>query len=326
MDISQNDTAIVFIDPQNEVLSEKGLAWGLVGGSVTENNTVENMERIFKAAKANGFEVFISPHYFFPTDSGWKFNGPLEADEAENKMFRRSGRLSLEGFTRSGADWLERFKPYIEDGKTIVVSPHRVFGPQTNDLVLQLPSAASARSSSVECWRTCALNLTCVICWNRGLKPWLRRTRRRPLDIPSGGTDTPPRSSTSSFWRTRCGRQTRPSRLWSAAHKRSLRIGRVERRRIRNSGSRKRRSRQTPRVDDGPGGSPRRREMVNRPMRLRIVAVNNSMKCRAGGLAKGATLVYQHELPNVPRKSIKRRARRTAWWRPTARWPQAANR
>jgi hypothetical protein len=49
MDISKNDTAIVFIDPQNEVLSEKGLARGLVGGSVTENNTIENMERIFKA-------------------------------------------------------------------------------------------------------------------------------------------------------------------------------------------------------------------------------------------------------------------------------------
>src|SRR6516162_8982611 len=98
MDISKNDTAIVFIDPQNEVLSEKGLAWGLVGGSVTENNTVENMERIFKAAKANGFEVFISPHYFFPTDSGWKFNGPLETDEAKPKMFLRSRRLSLEKF------------------------------------------------------------------------------------------------------------------------------------------------------------------------------------------------------------------------------------
>jgi len=96
------------------------------------------MERIFKTAKEKGFEVFISPHYFFPTDRGWKFNGPLEADEASSKMFARSGRLSLEGFSGSGADWLERFKPYIEDGKTIVVSPHRVFGPQTNDLVLQL--------------------------------------------------------------------------------------------------------------------------------------------------------------------------------------------
>ncbi len=138
MNINKSDTAVVFIDPQNEVLSDRGLAWGLVGQSVTENKTVENMERIFKAAKENGFEVFISPHYFFPTDSGWKFNGPLETDEAENKMFARSGGLSVDGFLGSGADWLERFKPYIEDGKTVVVSPHRVFGPQTNDLVLQL--------------------------------------------------------------------------------------------------------------------------------------------------------------------------------------------
>ena len=46
--------------------------------------------------------------------------------------------MNLDGLLGSGADWLERFKPYIEDGKTIVVSPHRVFGPQTNDLVLQL--------------------------------------------------------------------------------------------------------------------------------------------------------------------------------------------
>jgi len=138
MDINKNDTGVVFIDPQNEVLSNKGRAWGAVGDSVTENKTVENMERIFKAAKENGFEVFISPHYFFPTDSGWKFNGPLERDEVQTHMLARSGRLSLDGFSGSGADWLERFKPYLEDGKTVVVSPHRVFGPQTNDLVLQL--------------------------------------------------------------------------------------------------------------------------------------------------------------------------------------------
>jgi len=51
-----------------EVLSEKGLAWPLVRESLQENNTIENMERIFKAAKTHGFEVFISPHYFYPTD------------------------------------------------------------------------------------------------------------------------------------------------------------------------------------------------------------------------------------------------------------------
>jgi nicotinamidase-related amidase len=136
--IQQNDTAVVFIDPQNEVLSEKGAAWAAVGESVRENKTIENMERIFQAAKQNGFEVFISPHYFYPTDDGWTFNGPLETSEHETRMFARRGVLSLDGFIGSGADWLDRFKPYIDDGKTVVVSPHRVWGPQTNDLGLQL--------------------------------------------------------------------------------------------------------------------------------------------------------------------------------------------
>ena len=138
MDIRAIDTAVVFIDPQNDVLSEHGANWGAVGTSVTENRTVANMERIFKAAKAIGYEVFISPHYFYPTDNGWRMNGPLEADEFRTRTFSRHGPLTLAGFANSGADWLDRFKPYIEDGKTVVVSPHKVFGPQTNDLVLQL--------------------------------------------------------------------------------------------------------------------------------------------------------------------------------------------
>ena len=139
------DTAVVFIDPQNDVLSEKGANWASVGASVTENRTVANMERIFQAAKAKGYEVFISPHYFYPTDSGWKFNGPLESDEFRTHTFARRGPLDLSGFPGSGADWLDRFKPYIEDGKTIVVSPHKVWGPQTNDLVLQLAKRRISR-------------------------------------------------------------------------------------------------------------------------------------------------------------------------------------
>ncbi len=53
-------------------------------------------------------------------------------------MFDRKGALTTEEFDGSGADWLERYKPYIEDGKTVVVNPHEVYGPETNDLALQL--------------------------------------------------------------------------------------------------------------------------------------------------------------------------------------------
>jgi nicotinamidase-related amidase len=138
MDVNKKDTAVLLIDVQNDFLSEQGVTWELVGDSVKENNTVENIERLFKAAKDNGYEVFISPHYYYPTDHGWKFGGTIENVMHEIKMFDRTGALSLEGFSGSGADWLERYKPYIEDGKTVVSSPHKVYGPENNDVVLQL--------------------------------------------------------------------------------------------------------------------------------------------------------------------------------------------
>jgi len=50
----------------------------------------------------------------------------------------RRGPLTLEGFGGSGADFMPELKPYVEDGKTIICSPHKLYGPQVNDLVLQL--------------------------------------------------------------------------------------------------------------------------------------------------------------------------------------------
>jgi nicotinamidase-related amidase len=137
MEIDES-TALVITDPQNDFLSPDGVTWGVVGESVTENNTVENIETLLKVAKENNIPVFISPHYYYPTDKDWKFEGALEVLMHKIGMFDRKGPLNLEGFEGSGADWLERYKPYIQDGKTIVVSPHKVFGPETNDLVLQL--------------------------------------------------------------------------------------------------------------------------------------------------------------------------------------------
>ena len=138
MEIVKGRTAVVITDPQNDFLSPKGVAWGVVGKSVTENNTVENIETLMKAAKASDMPVFVSPHYYYPHDHGWKFEGALEALMHKIGMFDRKGALNVEGFENSGADWLKRYKPLIEDGKTIITSPHKVYGPETNDLVLQL--------------------------------------------------------------------------------------------------------------------------------------------------------------------------------------------
>ena len=130
--------ALVVTDPQNDFLSPDGVTWGLVGESVTENGTVEHIAQLFEAAKATGVPVFVSPHYYYPHDHGWTFGGSLERAMHSIGMFDRASPLSMEGFDGSGADWLERYDEYIEDGETIVTSPHKVYGPDTNDLVLQL--------------------------------------------------------------------------------------------------------------------------------------------------------------------------------------------
>ncbi len=138
MDVERSNTALVLTDPQNDFLSPDGVTWGVVGESVTKNNTVENLETLLRTAKADGIEVFVSPHYYFPTDHGWKFEGALETLMHNIGMFDRTGPTNLDGFEGSGADWLDRYKQYINDGETIVTSPHKVYGPEQNDLALQL--------------------------------------------------------------------------------------------------------------------------------------------------------------------------------------------
>ena len=131
-------TALLITDPQNDFLSPEGVAWGVVGKSVTDNNTVENIDSLFEAAKANDMPVFVSPHYYYPTDHDWQFEGALETLMHAIGMFDRDGALSTSGFAGSGADFLEQYKKYINDGATVISSPHKIYGPETNDLVLQL--------------------------------------------------------------------------------------------------------------------------------------------------------------------------------------------
>ncbi|MDJ0535212.1 MAG: hypothetical protein QNJ70_22455 [Xenococcaceae cyanobacterium MO_207.B15] len=74
MTIDSERTAIVIVDPQNDrergflagslsrgvdFLSPNGVTWGVVGESVTENNTVANIAALMKAAKDYNLPLFI---------------------------------------------------------------------------------------------------------------------------------------------------------------------------------------------------------------------------------------------------------------------------
>jgi nicotinamidase-related amidase len=138
MKLDLSRAALGVTDPQVDFLSPDGVTWGVVGQNVTENNTVENIESLFIAAKAADITVAVSPHYYYPTDHGWKFEGALEKLMHKIGMFDRPGALNLDGFENSGADWMPQYKKYINDGKTVVTSPHKMYGNDTNDLSLQL--------------------------------------------------------------------------------------------------------------------------------------------------------------------------------------------
>lgn len=130
--------ALVVIDPQNDFLSPDGAGWALFGHSVTENDTVANLARLFEAAESADLTVAVSPHYHYPVDGEWRFGGPAEQLLTALRMFERSGPLTVEGLPGSGADFLEELKRFILDGSTIIASPHKMWGPESNDLALQL--------------------------------------------------------------------------------------------------------------------------------------------------------------------------------------------
>ncbi|MFC0407118.1 cysteine hydrolase [Roseomonas elaeocarpi] len=138
MSLDLGRTALLVIDPQIDFLSPQGAAWSVFGESVTEHRTVENLGRLFEAAKRAAIPVVISPHYYYPFDHRWNFAATGETLMHRLHMFDRRDPLSLEGFDGSGADWMPEFKAYIQDGETIVCSPHKIAGPQTNDVVFQL--------------------------------------------------------------------------------------------------------------------------------------------------------------------------------------------
>jgi len=111
MELDFPRAALVVTDPQIDFLSEKGVTWSLVGASVTRNKTVPNIERLFIAARKAGIPVMISPHYYYPTDHGWRFEGALEKVMHNLGMFDRSSAYSMKGFDKSGADFMPRYKP-----------------------------------------------------------------------------------------------------------------------------------------------------------------------------------------------------------------------
>lgn len=142
MQLDKAHTALVLADIQNEFLTETGTYYPLIEESLKKHKVLDHLEELLKCAQENNLFVLHSPHYYFPTDRQWVGPGGAIADFLAGLpapgFVGRKDPVDLEGFSGSGADYPERLKKYLMDGKTVNVSPHKGMSCHSNDLIKQL--------------------------------------------------------------------------------------------------------------------------------------------------------------------------------------------
>jgi nicotinamidase-related amidase len=128
--IDLSKTAMFVTDPQNDFLSEKSPAWGLVGPTVIKHKVVEKEKQLKTLAKEIGIPVFYSTHMYTKKEFEQWPKMPLNSIDKimfENKMF-------VQG--TFGHDYHPELRP---DDNTVVMNPHKGLSNfWTGDAALQL--------------------------------------------------------------------------------------------------------------------------------------------------------------------------------------------
>lgn len=101
-------TALLFIDPYNDFLSEGGKIWPRVKEVATANGLLDNLRAIVKSVRAAGMRVAIAPHRRWePGDySDWKFPNPTQVAIMDRHSFAKDSW---------GGQWHPDFAPQQGD-------------------------------------------------------------------------------------------------------------------------------------------------------------------------------------------------------------------
>jgi biuret amidohydrolase len=138
--LDKSRTALLITDPQNDFLRKDGKLFGLLEGNLKRLGTIDHIELLMKVSKAQGVQLAVDPLVYTTLDNGWTRSGALQRQLLDMQALHRESLREPKGFEDSGADFFKRYKPYIHDGETIVSAPHKVYGPESNDLIYQLRS------------------------------------------------------------------------------------------------------------------------------------------------------------------------------------------
>ena len=130
-------TAIVITDPQKDFLDKDGKLYGLVAPNMEQLGTIDNIETLMKLSKSKDVTLAVDPLVYTRSDIDWSNAGALQRQLLDLKALyaKTLDSNDLEG---TGADFYEPLKSYIYDGKTLIAGPHKMYGPESNDLMYQL--------------------------------------------------------------------------------------------------------------------------------------------------------------------------------------------
>jgi nicotinamidase-related amidase len=107
-------TALLFVDPYNDFLSEGGKNWPRVKDVALEVGLLDNLRAIRDATRRAGIKIFIVPHHRWdPGDyESWNHPSPSQVNQMKNHFFARG---------EWGGEWHPDFAPQAGD---IVVKEH----------------------------------------------------------------------------------------------------------------------------------------------------------------------------------------------------------
>lgn len=103
-DLRRERTALLFVDPYNDFLSEGGKLWPRVADVARAVGLIENLESVLRAARTAGISVVYVPHRRFEEgDYGsWDHPSPYQLGAARAQVFARG---------TWGGEWRTEFAP-----------------------------------------------------------------------------------------------------------------------------------------------------------------------------------------------------------------------